>query len=99
VIEELIVSVNGKSKEMIKSGESMSSSFERYLSGHTGVTARCNVDLGEMISAEDTARVQFEATVTIHTADGVIAHSVSSEFQKQPRFNRSWFIWELLTSF
>ncbi|MGZ0171471.1 MAG: hypothetical protein ACKVHE_18145 [Planctomycetales bacterium] len=97
VIEDLIVTVKGKSKEMIKRGESMSSSFDRYLSGHTGITARCNVDLGEIISTEDTVRVQFEATVKIHTANGVIAHSVSSELKKQQRFKGFWFIWEALS--
>lgn len=53
VIDELIVTVNRERKVIVKSGESVSSSFERYLSGHTGVTAHWYVELEDLVSAED----------------------------------------------
>jgi len=95
VVDHLVVTIDGKSNQILNDGETISAEFETYYSGTTSTKADAYIDLGDVIRTDNESPISVDATLQIHTSDGIIDQSVSGEFQRGG-WRGTWFILEAL---
>ncbi|MCD0460584.1 hypothetical protein LOC72_13935 [Roseiconus lacunae] len=96
VVDEIVVTIDGKRIRMLNNGESITAPFETYFSGTTNTKADAYVDLGDLVAADNDSVIHVDATVRIYASDDeVIKQSVSGTFERGG-WQGTWFILEAL---
>ncbi len=93
VVNELIVTVDGERTSMLSRDKEISSSFNSFTGN--AMKADCYVDLGELVSADNSSPISLEAKLKIHMDNRVIDQAVSGSF-KRGGWQGTWFIFEAL---
>ncbi|MGB7323638.1 MAG: hypothetical protein WBD31_02115 [Rubripirellula sp.] len=96
IVNEIVVTIDGKPTRMLNNGESITAPFQAYFSGTTNTKADAYIDLGDLVGADNDSVIHVDATVRIYTSDDeVIKQSVSGAFERGG-WQGTWFILEAL---
>jgi hypothetical protein len=96
IVDELVVTIDGKPTRMLNDGGSINAPFQTYFSGTTNTKADAYIDLGDLVGADNDSVIHVDATVRIFTSDDeVIEQSVSGVFERGG-WQGTWFILEAL---
>jgi hypothetical protein len=97
IVDEIVVTIDGKTTRMLNKGESITAPFQPYLSGTTNTKADAYLDLGDLVGADNDSVIHVDARVRIYTSDDdVIEQSVSGAFERGG-WQGTWFILEALS--
>ncbi|MEM1228018.1 MAG: hypothetical protein AAGJ40_20195 [Planctomycetota bacterium] len=93
VIEQLVVTIDGKSNEILNVGETISADFKPYYPGTTNTMADAYVSVGDLIGTDCESPIVVTAILKIHSTDKIIHQSISGKFQRGG-WREIWFIWQ-----
>ena len=97
IVDEIVVTIDGKPTQMLNDGESIIAPFQTYFSGTTNTKADAYIDMGDLVGAHNDSVIHLDATVRIYTNDDdVIEQPVSGAFERGG-WQGTWFILEALS--